>query len=303
LADVWPDVKQVLDGTYRLTPRARLVIPLPAYHRVRDYTGVQEMMAPLGRTVTHLDEYIEGCHEIFTGFKAYGAVAFKDQSAYFRSLGYGNPTYADAERVFNWIMENPLRSAAYPDGVQALDDYLFHAFMRMARELDLPVQIHTGHLAGLYGDVSQANAIELASVLMLHRDVQFDLFHANWPYSGELLFLCKAYPNVAADLCWTNVIDPVYCQQFLRQALSSVPHGKIHGYGSDFGGFGYPPGGGYADRAWAHAQIARENVSIALAEMVELAYLSLDEAKEVAFVWLFENANRFYRLGLDDPRN
>ena len=64
-------------------------------------------------------------------------MAFKDQSAYSRSLGYANPTYADAERVFNWLMENPLRSAAYPDGVQALDDFLFHSFMRMARDLDL----------------------------------------------------------------------------------------------------------------------------------------------------------------------
>ncbi len=39
LADVWPDVNQVLDGSYQLTPRARLVIPLPAYHRIRDYHG------------------------------------------------------------------------------------------------------------------------------------------------------------------------------------------------------------------------------------------------------------------------
>jgi predicted TIM-barrel fold metal-dependent hydrolase len=86
-------------------------------------------------------------------------------------------------------MEDPLRSAAYPGGVQPLDDYLFHTFMRMARDMDLPVQIHTGHLAGLYGDITKANAAGLVNLLMLHRDVRFDLFHANWPYSGEILFL------------------------------------------------------------------------------------------------------------------
>ena len=298
LADVWPDVNQVLAGTYQLTPRARLVISLPAYHRIRDAMGVQELVAPLGRSVTTLDEYLAACGEIFEGFKTFGAVAFKDQSAYSRPLEYGNPTRAAAEEIFNWFMEDPLRSASYPDGVKSLDDYLFHAFMRMARELDLPVQLHTGHLAGLYGDIREANAAGLVNLLMLHRDVRFDLFHANWPYSSEILFLCKAYPNVSIDFCWSNIIDPVYCQDLFRQALSSVPHSKIHGYGSDFGGFGYPPGGSYVDRAWAHAQIARENIAIALSDMVELQYLSLDEAKEVAFAWLFGNANEFYRLGL-----
>jgi hypothetical protein len=298
LADVWPDVNQVLDGTFQLTPRARLVIPLPAYHRIRDFMGVQELVAPLGRKVITLDEYLAACREIFEGFKAYGAVAFKDQSAYFRPLNYSNPTRAEAEKVFNWFMEDPLRSASYPDGVQPLDDYLFHAFMRIARDIDLPVQVHTGHLAGLYGDITKANAAGLANLLMLHNEVRFDLFHANWPYSGEILFLAKVYPNVTIDFCWTNVIDPVYSQVLFRQALSSVPHSKIHGYGSDFGGFGYPPGGGYVDRAWAHAQIARENVAIALSDMVEIEYLSLHEAKEVAYAWLFGNANEFYRLEL-----
>ena len=298
LGDVWPDVKQVLDGTYKLTPRARLVIPLPAYHRIRDYMGVQELAAPLGRTITTLDEYIDACHKIFEAFKSYGAVAFKDQSAYFRSLSYRNPSHAEAEIVFNRFMEDPLRSASYPDEVQPLEDYLFHTFMRMARDMELPVQIHTGHLAGLYGDITKANAVGLANLLALHRDVKFDLFHSNWPYSGEILFLCKAYPNVTLDFCWTNMIDPIYSQNLFRQALSSVPHSKIHGYGSDFGGFGFQPGGGYVDRAWAHAQIARENMAIALSDMVELEYLSLEDAKEVASAWLFRNANNFYQLGL-----
>jgi hypothetical protein len=298
LEDVWPDVSQILDGTYQLTPRGRLVIPLPAYHRINNYQSVQDMVAPLTVTVTTLDQYVEACYEIFNGFKTFGAVAFKDQSAYFRPLDYGNPTRAEAEEIFNWFMADPIRSAAYPTGTRALDDYLFNAFLRMAHELELPVQIHTGHMAGLYGDVTHANAIKLAPLLMLHRDVRFDLFHANWPYSGELLYLGKAYPNVALNFCWTNVIDPVYCQDLFRQALASVPHSKIHAFGSDFGGFGFEPGGGYADRAWAHAQMARENVAIALSDMVEMGYINLDQAQEIARAWLYDNPNRFYRLGL-----
>ncbi len=290
ILDIWPDVKKVLDGTLPLTPRGRLAISLPDYHNIRNYDDVQQRVAPLGRTVTSLDEYLEACRAIFEGHKAFGAVTFKDQSAYSRSLDYGNPTRAEAEAVFNWFLEDPRRSASYPDGIRPLDDFLFHAFMRMARDLDLPVQIHTGHMAGIRNDIVKTNAVGLTKIIELHRDVRFDLFHANWPYSGEFLYLGKNYPNVTLDFCWANIIDPVYCQNLFKQALSSVPHGKIHGYGSDFGGS--------VERAWAHAQIARDNIAIALSDMVEMEYLDLDEAKEVAHAWLFDNANAFFRLGL-----
>ena len=290
LLDVWPALKKVLDGSLELTPRGRLVVSLPSLHAIRSYDEVQRIAAPLGRTITSLDEYLEACREIFEAHKRFGAVAFKDQSAYSRSLDYGNPTRAEAEAVFNGFMEDPRRSASYPDGIRPLDDYLFHAFLRMARQMDLPVQIHTGHMAGIRNDIAKTNAVGLTRLLELHREVRFDLFHANWPYSGELLYLGKNFPNVHIDFCWTNIIDPIYCQRMFQQAISSVPHGKVHGYGSDYGG--------NAERAWAHAQIARDNVAIALSELVEMEYLDLDGAKEVARAWLFDNANEFFRLGM-----
>jgi len=291
LVDPGTDVEKVLDGSYTLWPRNRLVFRITSYHNVREYAQVEFVGKLFDRTITSLDEYLSCCAHLVQGAKAFGAVALKDQSAYTRTLAYGNPTRAEAEAVFNWIVEDPRRSAAYPEGVQALDDYLFHAFLRLARDAELPVQIHTGHMGGSLNDVTKANATGLRSVLELHRDVDFDLFHANWPYSGDVLFLAKNYANVRIDFCWANIIDPVYCQRMFVQALSSVPHTKIHAYGSDFGGL-------LADRAWAHASIARDNVAIALSEMVEMEYFGMEDAKEVARAWLFDNANAFFRLGL-----
>ena len=66
--------------------------------------------------------------------------------------------------------------------------------------------------------------------------------------------------------------------------------GKIHGYGSDFDGL--------ADQAWAHAEMARDNIAIALEDMVATEYLDLDEAREVAHAWLFGNAREYFRLDL-----
>ncbi|MCL4506234.1 MAG: hypothetical protein M1434_14335 [Chloroflexi bacterium] len=42
----------------------------------------------------------------------------------------------------------------------------------------------------------------------------------------------------------------------------------------------------------------RENVAIALPDMVDIGYLDLSAAKEAARAWLFGNANAFFRLGL-----
>ncbi len=290
LEDCWPDLKKIVNKTYKMSPKGKLVIGIPFFHTIASYDQIRIPGDSVGINVTTLDEYLIACREVFERFKNFGAVAFKDQSAYSRTLDYTNPTRADAEGVFNYLMADPRRIVGHPDGKKKLDDYLFHCFMRMAREMELPVQIHTGHMAGIWNDIEKTNAVKLRSVLELHRDVQFDLFHANWPYSGELLYLCKNYPNVHIDFCWTNIIDPVYCQRMFKQALSSVPHGKIHGYGSDFVG--------HADRAWAHASIARDNIAIGLSEMVEMEYLDLDEAKEVARMWLFDNANEFFKLGI-----
>lgn len=291
IEDNWPSLKRFLAGQVRMPPRSRLAIPLPGFHGMVNYEQTQANAGILDRTVTSLDEYVQTCREIFTRLKAAGVVAFKDQSAYTRTIQYGNPTRAQAEEAFNWMMEDPRRSLSYPDGNRPLGDFLFHEFMRCARDLDLPVQIHTGHMAGIRNEITKTNAAHLTRLIELHRETRFDLFHASWPYAGELLFLAKNYPNVAIDFCWAHIVDPLYSQNMLRQAVSSVPHGKIHGYGSDLAGE-------TTAAAWAHANIARDNIAMALADLVEIDYLGYEDAQALASAWLFENPNAFFKLGL-----
>jgi hypothetical protein len=291
LEDSWVNMKDFINGKVKLPPRGKVVISLPGLHAIKTVAEVQSIGDIVNCTVTNLCEYLEACRAIFSGMKRAGAVAFKDQSAYERTLEYGNPTFAQAEEIFNWMMEDPRRSLAYPDGNKPLDDFLFHEFMRMARDLDLPVQIHTGHMAGIRNEITKTNAVGLTRLLELHRETRFDLFHANWPYGGEILFLVKNYPNVSLDFCWVHMIDPLYSQSLMKQAVSSVPHGKIHGYGSDMGGHSLT-------NAWAHAELARDNIAMALADLVDIDYLGMDDAREIARNWLFDNPNQFFKLGL-----
>jgi hypothetical protein len=270
IVDCWPDVKKVIAGTYNMPPRSRLAISVVDYHAVCSYEDLQSLTSPLNRTVTSLDEYTQACREIFEIQKEFGAVCFKDQSAYTRPIDFGNPSKSEAEEVFNWMIADPRRRVSYPDGNRPLGDYLFHQFMRMARDMDLPVQLHTGHMARYWNDIGKARAVQLIPTLELHRDVRFDLFHLNWPYDGDILYLGKNYPNVALDFCWTHIIDPIYSQRIIPQIIATVPHSKIHGYGSDhFGNL---------DRSWAHSQIARDNIAIGLTKLLDMDYLDMDDA-------------------------
>jgi len=236
-----------------------------------------------------LAEYEEAMFELIRRAKDQGVIALKDQSAYRRVITYDLPSRSDAERTFNKLLIDPRNQLAWPEA-QPLDDYLFHQFMRYARDLSLPVQVHTGHMAGARNRVDKANAAHLASVLELHSEVQFDLLHGNWPYMGDLLFLGKNYPNVALNLCWVTMIDPLYTQELLKRAVMTVPHAKIHGFGGDYL---YVP-----ENAVAHLAIAREVIASALADLVECGWLEEEEATSLAADWLYSNPNRFYDLGL-----
>ncbi|MGC9063599.1 MAG: amidohydrolase family protein, partial [bacterium] len=169
-----------------------------------------------------------------------------------------------------------------------LDDYLFHQFMRFAKELELPVQIHTGHMAGIRNRIEKTNAIQLSNILELYREVNFDLFHGNWPYMGEFLFLGKNYPNVYLDFCWVNIIDPLYSEELYTRALLTVPHTKINGFGGDYGDV---PG-----FIVSHLKMTRTNMARALSKLVRMDWINEEEAIDIARSWFFENPKRLFKL-------
>jgi len=288
---MFPELRRaILTGQHKLPPRDRFMISLPELHSIRSYEDVGRIVWQSGRTVTSLDEYVAVLAEQIDRYRKLGAVGMKDQSAYGRGIAYENPSRAQAERLFNRIVQDPRASLGWPEA-KPLDDWLFHELMRIARDRDMPVQIHTGHMAGLRNDIAKTRAVLLTKVLELHRQVRFDLFHGNWPYAGEWLYLGKNYPNVSLDCCWLHIIDPRYARRVLADSLVTVPHCKIHGFGGD-----------YRDslmHSAGHLAIARDNIAAALAEMVDSGWLGLDEAMQVAADWLFNNPNEFFKLGFE----
>lgn len=283
-----------LDGKKVFPSKWQPLISLPELHvTTLTWETVNRVESLADRCITSLDEYLEAVYIVFQRCMERGAVGIKDQSAYSRNLSYDLVPKAEAEAQFNRILADPRSSLGWPEG-KPLNDYLFHQYMRFARDLELPVQLHTGHMAGIRNRVDKTNAALLGSVLELHRDVRFDLFHGNWPYLGDLLFLGKNYPNVAIDCCWLHIIDPDYASELLERSVLTLPHTKVHGFGGDYGDV--------PEFVAGHLQIARENISGTLTRLVERGWLEEAEALSLAADWLFNNPNRFFKLGFEEMR-
>jgi hypothetical protein len=280
-----------LNGENTFPDKWRLMISLPSMHPTTvNWETIDQYGSLADMQITSLDEYLEAVFVVFQRCMERGAIGVKDQSAYSRVISYDVVSKSEAESQFNLVLADPRNSLGWPAG-KPLNDYLFHQYMRFACELELPVQLHTGHMAGIRNRVDKTNAAHLASVLELHRDVRFDLFHGNWPYLGDLLFLGKNYPNVAIDCCWLHIIDPDYAAELLERSVLTMPHTKVHGFGGDYGDV--------PEFVAGHLQIARENIAGVLTRLVERGWLEEEQALSLAADWLFNNPNRFFKLGFE----
>jgi uncharacterized protein len=284
------DLKPFVEGEEKdYSKYCRFAFSLPEYHDIHNKADILRLEQYAVRRITCLDDYLESFEAFFKKCIDFGIVCIKDQTAYRRTISYSNPSRGEAEKIFNSIVSRP-RDIFGDDEARALDDWLFHYFMRLAAKYELPVQIHTGHMAGIRNSIEKTNAANLTPILELHQDVRFDLFHGNWPYMDEYLFLGKNYPNVWLNLCWVQSIDPVYCIELMKRVIVTVPHTKLLAFGADTGQIEWVVG---------YLTIARDNVACALSEMVDSGWIDMEEARRIAADWFFNNPNEFYKLGFE----
>jgi predicted TIM-barrel fold metal-dependent hydrolase len=222
-----------------------------------------------------LDDYTERAQE------AGRLACMKSAMPYSRRLAFENSSHADAERAFERVMQGR------PAELKPLHDYLFHRFVQRAREFDLPVQLHTGYLAGNWGDPTQGDPAPLVAVLQRYKGVRFDLFHAGWPYSELIGAIGKAFPNVWLDMCWAWTMNPAQMQRILVEWLAAVPHNKVFAFGGDTGSPFAMVG---------YALQARDGIAASLEAAVEGGLFDVGAARDVARRIMHENACRHYGM-------
>jgi hypothetical protein len=207
--------------------------------------------------------------------------AIKIALAYARTLDFEDTPFTDADRIFTAILKGEEVEA------RPLHDYLVHRIFERAEAFDLPVQIHTGYLAGNWGDFRWGDPAPLIPVFQKYRNVRFDLFHAAWPYSEFMGAVGSAFPNVWIDLCWAWSMNPVQMERILDEWLSCVPSNKILGFGADTRS---PfPVVGYAEQA-------RHGIANVLKKKIDTGEYDLDTAQFVARRIMHENARELFRM-------
>ena len=243
---------------------------------------IQDLERTLGWSISGLKDLNRLMDEHTERVKATGNLAaIKIALAYARALDFVDAPFSDADRIFTAILKGEEVEA------RPLHDYLVHRIFERAEAFDLPVQIHTGYLAGNWGDFRWGDPAPLIPVFQKYRNVKFDLFHAAWPYSEFMGAVGSAFPNVWIDLCWAWAMNPVQMERILDEWLSCVPSNKILGFGADtkspFPVVGY-------------AQQARRGIANVLQKKLETGEYDLATAQFVARRIMHQNARELFQM-------
>ncbi|MCE5250966.1 amidohydrolase [bacterium] len=222
-------------------------------------------------------------------FDTYGtyAVAVKSQNAYSRDIDYEKVPADRAEPLFRKKLEKQPMTAAE---TKALEDHLFWYAVEKATKTGLPVKLHTGYYAGqntmplsrLINNPGSATNLCLAAP-----KTRFVFMHICYPYYEEMISIAKQHTNAYLDMCWAWIVNPVASKDFLKKYLVTAPANKILTFGGD-----YVP----VEPVLGHAVIARKGIALALAELVEEGWMSLDDALGLVEPIMNGNARRIFNL-------
>ena len=216
-----------------------------------------------------------------------GMVAVKSALAYNRRIFYRNTGKEEAAAVFKDLLDANGGSPMDFEQVKPFQDYMMHSVLDHALKQKLPVQIHTGLLAGNSNEIRNSQATDLTNLFTSYPGIKFCILHSSYPYGGELSVLAKNYPNVYIDMCWSQIISHYYCERFLHEWLETVPASKIMAFGGDYN---------HVESVYGHSVMAREVVSRVLIDKVRAGYFTENEAIDLANKLLRENALEIFSL-------
>ncbi len=291
----WLDNPQALEPdlypkTYRFACRMDELLSIV------DATPIERFERFTGMPIDTLDELVAALNKAIDMFQATGDLAaIKVGMAYQRDLAVSDPTHHEAEIAFNRIRSRKVfwdgiqqgSGAADASAGRALGDYLFHRLIQRGRDDDLPIQIHTGYLAGNWGSLAGTKAMHLVPILEKYRTVRFDLFHASWPWTSEFGAIGKNYPNVWLDMCWAWTMNPYESERALAEWLDGVPYNKIFAYGADTG------------LPWCnmgYSLQAKLGIARVLETKIERGDVDQSTAEEIADHIMLRNGEEFFGL-------
>ncbi len=213
--------------------------------------------------------------------------------AYIRDLEFKETSKSQAEESFKEIYKSPkynlhnwLGSEHIGlDKLKPFQDYMVHHIIKRAVEYGLPIQVHTGILAGAPNDITNADPRKLVNLILKYKKARFDLFHTGYPYSDELLCMVKSLPNCYFNFCWMSYISRTLYKNILDLAIELIPSSKIFGFGGD---------SRYVEASYASLSVARKSVAEVLYKKISEGYFTFDDAVTFAERILSKNPKALY---------
>ena len=253
-------------------------LPLPVRRVVRIETELQGLL-PLHDSVNSLLDALE----VLLREAGKTAAAFKSIIAYRTGLDVTRPSDLELDRSFQQARTNRGKLTEK----HLLDAALWRA-LRIATELELPVQFHTG-----YGDpdldLRLANPLHLRSMIEAPelRALKIVLLHC-YPFVREAGYLASVYGGVYLDLGLTIPYTSVAAMRAsLQEALHLSPVTKLL-ISTD------------AQRTpelyWLAALWARRTIGTVMQQTVQDGDLSITEAEWASERLLWSNAAELYSL-------
>lgn len=168
-----------------------------------------------------------------------------------------------------------------PETIRAFQDTTIDRICKIAAELDMPVQIHTG-----LGCLQETRAIGLLKLIQRNPKTRFVLFHGSYPWMEDILALAHNFQNVYPDLCWLPLLSTSSAEQFLPQLLDIAGNGRIC-WGCDTW---------TAQESYGALLAIRHVLAKVFSQKVEEGFYSMPYALELAKNILYGNAKELYRI-------
>lgn len=246
-----------------------------------DPAGFYKEAALAGFVINNLDDYLKFCDHLFKMNVEKKAVCIKNSQAYSRTLFYESVPYEEARALY----EKPSGSLTASEA-KKIEDFMFHWIIQRSIEYNLPVQIHTGYLAGNGNTLDNGQPVKLNNLFLKYPKAKFSLFHGGFPWTGEFAASGKMFPNVYLDLVWLPQISREEAVSSLDVMLDCVPYNKFF-WGGDCG---------LIEESAGSLEFAKDVVSEVLVKRVKRGLLTEDLALEIVDRIFRENAIKVFGL-------
>jgi hypothetical protein len=246
-----------------------------------------QLAAGEGYSMLTLDEYLSFCDYLFQQNLNKGVVCLKNSMAYSRSIYYEKVSKELAVGLYALPS-----SQLSPEEAKMIEDYLFHWIIEKSVEYKLPIQIHTGYLAGNGNTLDNSNPLMLNQLFLEYPEARFVLFHGGFPWTGVYGAFGKMFSNVYLDLVWLPQISRERAVIALDEMLDLVPYNKFF-WGGDCA---------FIEESTGSLEFGRSVVAEVLDRRISRGLLTEELARQIMDGIFRENAIRFFaleeRLGL-----